>query len=104
MLPKSRFQVPIALIFDKKAYQPADVKEFYSSHMRDAFKKFKLKQIYAIEDLVEWNIESDFYHAIENVEINGSGWANDRIASMTIDFYKNVTTGGSSYNAIPMKY
>ena len=59
--------------------------------------------MYALEDLNERNIESEFNHAIDYLENNGSDWLYDRIASLTIDLYENLTPDGSRYNALLMK-
>ena len=63
-----------------------------------------MKQIIELEDLDERDTESNSNTRVENIELQGSGWAYDRIFSKTIDLYKNVTNSGSSYNELSKKY
>ena len=55
------------------------------------FRKFKMEQMFALEDLLETYNESNYNQAVEKVELNGPGWAFDRITNSSINLFKNVT-------------
>ena len=54
----------------------------------------KKAQVIALEDLVEIDTESVIIEDVEILELFGSGWVHDRIASTTIGFHKDVTKRG----------
>ena len=73
------------------------------AHLRGRFCLNTLR-IIALEDLDQIKTESEYTEAVENLEINGSGWVSDRIVSMSIDLYKKKTQGGRSYVELPIRY
>ena len=62
-----------------------------------------MKQRFALEDLDQTDTETEINAYAENLEKNGSGSSNNRIASMTIDFYKDKTNCVSRYVELPKK-
>ena len=56
-----------------------------------------MEQMFALEDLLETYIELKYNQAVEKVELNGPGWAFDRIANNSINHFKDVTKNDSSF-------
>ena len=99
--PKFRFQASCIVLFER-GFIVDEVKESYLN-LNDAFVTFK-KRPYALEDLDEIDIASEFNAAVENSELGGSVWVYTRIASMNFDLHKDVIKGGSDYVGLPITY
>ena len=77
------------------------LKKYHFEIVNDALAN--LKMITVLEHLDQRETESEYKAFVENLKLKGSSWSRNRIASLTMDFYKNWTQNGSSYVELPKK-
>ena len=100
--PNLSFQIHFYAAFYEKIYHASSDEQ--NSVTDGAFINLKMKRIIALEDLDEKNTEIKYTQAVEIVELNGSGRVYDLSVGLSIDLNKDMTKGGSTYVALPIKY
>ena len=88
---------------DKEACNAFDANESCCAPIIQSFVSRKMKPMVALEDLYEKANEFKFSEAIDNLEINGSGWVYDWVARMSINLRKDEKKGEGSFIEILAK-
>ena len=90
-----RFQVFFYTLIDEEINNADSKSQIFVSI--DKLIDLERKQTSELGELVEINTESDSTEAAENMELKGSSSVYDRIASVRLEFYKEVTTYWNIY-------
>ena len=87
---KFGFQVSSYVMFDKDAFNVDNLKDTFLELVDDAFVNIKLTQIIGIEDLTQFDTESQIFAYVWKLERNGWGWSYDPSAGMFFDLYEDI--------------